>query len=362
MSWRLELLETSRNSVIRGGPGEFSAFVSEWSEYGGEERGRTYVITDANVARERADELEQLSRFGPARPLILPAGEPTKDLDTLGICYSWLAEGGARRDDVVIAFGGGVIGDLAGFAAATYLRGVSLWQVPTSLLAQVDSSVGGKVAINLPAGKNLAGAFYQPDVVVIDPVFLDTLPREEFRNGLGEVLKYALLEGEGLMALVEGRVAGVNQRLPRALDEITERCVRYKAAVVQEDERETGLRAALNLGHTIGHALEKYLGYGRVGHGQAVALGLLAALRVSEELLDLDRGVRPRMLSLMTAIGISAQVELPDTDGVLEATGWDKKLTAAGRGYVGLRRLGEPVLGLDPSDDLLLEALEVIRI
>ncbi len=362
MSWRLELRGVSRDSVIRGGPGEFSAFVSEFSEAEPEERGRAFVITDANVAREQAAELEQLTRFGPARPLVLPAGEPTKDLDTLGICYSWLAEGGARRDDVVIAFGGGVIGDLAGFAAATYLRGLSLWQVPTSLLAQVDSSVGGKVAINLPAGKNLAGAFYQPDVVVIDPVFLDTLPREEFRNGLGEVLKYALLEGEVLMALLEGNVAGVNQRLPGALDEIIERCVRYKAAVVQEDERETGLRAVLNLGHTLGHALEKYLGYGRVGHGRAVALGLLAALRVSEELLGLNRGVRPRLVTLMAGLGIPRQADLPDLVGVLEAAGWDKKLTAAGRGYVGLRSLGEPVLGLDPTDDLLLEALEVIRI
>jgi len=362
LSWRLELRGASRDSVIRGGPGEFGAFVSELSEWGGEERGRAYVITDANVARERADELERLSRFGPARPLILPAGEPTKDLETLGVCYSWLAEGGARRDDVVIAFGGGVIGDLAGFATATYLRGLSLWQVPTSLLAQVDSSVGGKVAINLPAGKNLAGAFYLPDVVVIDPVLLDTLPREEFRNGLGEVLKYGLLEGEALVTLIEGCLAGVNQRLPKALDEIIERCVRYKAAVVQEDERETGLRAVLNLGHTIGHALEKYLGYGRVGHGQGVVLGLLVALRVSEELLGLDRDVRPRMLRLITALGIPTQVELPDIDGVLEATGWDKKLSASGRGYVGLRRLGEPVLGLNPPDDLLLEALEMIRI
>lgn len=365
MTWELELRGGQRRSVIRGGTGALRAFISEGLQLMGAsfstDGARPYVVTDENVARALAAELAQLSRFSPAPPLVLPVGEPTKDLATLAVCYSWLAEGGARRDDVVVAFGGGVIGDLAGFAAATYLRGLGLWQVPTSLLAQVDSSVGGKVAINLPAGKNLAGAFYQADLVVVDPVVLDTLPREEFRNGLGEVLKYGLLEGEPLLALLERYVSAINRRKPAALDEVVEHCVRYKAAVVEEDERESGRRAVLNLGHTVGHALEKHLGYGRIAHGQAVSLGLLVALAVSEETLGLDRGVRPRMVELMSAFGIATQVELGDTEGVLEATSWDKKHSASGRGYVGLRGLGEPLWGLEVSDEVLRPALETIR-
>ncbi len=177
-------------------------------------------------------------------------------------------------------------------SAATYLRGIPVWQVPTTLLAQVDSSVGGKVAVNLPAGKNLVGAFSQPERVLIDPDLLATLPPEEYASGLGEVVKYGLLDGEGLLGTLEAQAERLTARDPAVLSEVIRRCVAFKAAVVEEDERDQGRRAILNLGHTAGHALETGLGYGTLPHGAAVGLGLLVALAVSERLLGTDDALR----------------------------------------------------------------------
>ena len=322
-----------------------------------------FTVTDQNVAKAWGGAVRELfGKTGDAvEPLVMAPGEQSKAVGGLETCWEWLAARGARRDDIVVALGGGVVGDLAGFAAATYQRGVGLWQVPTSLLAQVDSSVGGKTAINLAAGKNLAGAFYQPELVVIDPEALVTLPEADFVNGLGEVVKHALLVGDSLFVRLEDERRSVHERDIGLLSEVIRANVRYKAAVVAEDEFDTGRRAVLNLGHTTAHALELTLGYGRLGHGQAVGLGLLVALAVSERLLGLAPELRERTRALLADLGLPVSVELPPADVLKAAAAKDKKVTAGSTGFVGLRALGDPVCKLTLPDGLFAEALEVIR-
>jgi shikimate kinase / 3-dehydroquinate synthase len=373
-SWGIQLIATARPSTIIGGQGSLVALGQKAAEAAA--RGaRILTITDQNVEKAWGRELRELvgaagavagSETGSgagsdARAFVLVPGEASKTAGNLEACWEWLAGNGARREDIVLALGGGVVGDLAGFAAATYQRGVALWQVPTSLLAQVDSSVGGKTAIDLRAGKNLAGAFYQPDVVVIDPRTLSTLPQNEFINGLGEVVKYGLLAGEELFGRLESETAALSGRDPAVLGDITKTCVRYKAAVVGEDEFDTGRRAVLNLGHTTAHALEVTIGYGRLGHGQAVALGLLVALAASERLLGLDPVIRERTRALLQDLALPVRTDLPPAAEIQAAAAKDKKVTSGSSGFVGLRELGEPVWKLALPDGLFLEALEVIR-
>jgi shikimate kinase/3-dehydroquinate synthase len=360
--WGLQLVATERPSTILGGRGCVTALRLK-AEEAAARGSRLFAVTDENVAKAWGGTIREL--LGPAGsaagPLVVAAGETSKTVGSLEACWEWLATGGARRDDVVVAVGGGVVGDLAGFAAATYQRGVGLWQVPTSLLAQVDSSVGGKTAINLEAGKNLAGAFYQPDLVVVDPETLATLPEVEFTNGLGEVVKYGLLEGEGLFGRLERDWRAVTDREPGLLSDVIKTCVRYKAAVVAEDELDTGRRAVLNLGHTTAHALEVTLGYGRLRHGEAVGLGLLVALAVSERLLGLSPEVLPKTRALLDRVGLPVSIHLPPAHALKAAAAKDKKVTAGSAGFVGLRAIGDPVYKLALPEGLFAEALEVIR-
>lgn len=324
---------------------------------------RVYVVSDANVMRLYGGRLTALA--GAALPdggvLVVEPGESSKDSGTAMRCWEWLASTGARRDDIVVAFGGGVVGDLAGFVAATYLRGLRLWQVPTTLLAQVDSSVGGKVAINLPAGKNLVGAFYQPELVVADQDMLTTLPPAEFSSGLGEVVKYALLAGEDFLARLESRAELLADRHTSSVSDVVARCVAFKAEVVAGDETDRGRRAILNLGHTIGHALETVLGYGTLSHGAAVGLGLLAALAVSEEVSGLRRTVRTRTEALLRSFGLPTRVAWWDDEALLRAVGHDKKTSAGGLGFVCLEDVGRPVWGVPVKTGVLDACLEAIR-
>jgi 3-dehydroquinate synthase len=295
-----------------------------------------------------------------APPFLLDPGENSKTVTRAAEAWDWLAGEGMRRDDLLVAVGGGVVGDLAGFVASTYIRGLAFWQVPTSLLAQVDSSVGGKVALNLRAGKNLVGSFYQPDLAVIDPEVLATLPHEELENGLGEVVKYGLLVGEPLLGTLERAADRLRAGDPDELDRVVERCVRYKAAVVEMDERESGLRSVLNLGHSVGHALEALAGYGPLAHGRAVGLGMLAALALSERLLGLEPGVRARVETLLARLGLPTKTAVPNEEAMRRALARDKKATAGGPGFIGLHAPGEPVTGLDASWEQVREALKVI--
>jgi shikimate kinase/3-dehydroquinate synthase len=360
--WGRQLVSTGRPSSLFGGKGALGSLGAHASSahLAGS---RLFVITDENVMAAWGDHvLPLLDEVSPSDPvLVIEPGEGSKSAGTAERCWDWLAEQGARRGDAVVALGGGVVGDLAGFVAATYHRGMSLWQIPTSLLAQVDSSVGGKTAINLSAGKNLVGAFYQPDLVLADPATLNTLPDHEYISGLGEVVKYGLLTSATFFAELEGHSEAVEAKDLNVVGGIVKDCIAYKARIVEEDEFDRGRRAVLNLGHTTAHALEVTGGYGSISHGRAVALGLLVALAVSERLLGLDPAIRERTRLLLAKLGLPTATQLSNTDQFLAAATRDKKVTTGSTGFVGLRTLGDPVSGLDVPGAVLVEALEVIR-
>lgn len=241
--------------------------------------------------------------------IVLPHGEATKCLEKLTELYGFLSDSHITRSDAVIALGGGVMGDLAGLAAATWLRGIPFMQIPTTLLSQVDSSVGGKVAVDLPQGKNLVGAFWQPSVVLCDPDTLLTLTDRYWTDGLGEVVKYGCIHDEPLFALLEEKAPGGREGVMSAIDEILSHCIQAKADVVAQDETDHGLRATLNFGHTVGHAVETVQGYGGVSHGEGVAIGMNVITRLSEQRGQTAAGTAERIEKLCKAL--NQPTELP---------------------------------------------------
>jgi shikimate kinase / 3-dehydroquinate synthase len=359
--WGRRLTATERSSLVMGGTDALASLATQAASAHAA-GSRLFVITDKNVLRAWGETVISLLGESPGDGVfVVEPGEGSKSILTLERCWDWLADRGARRDDVVVALGGGVVGDLAGFAAATYQRGISLWQIPTTLLAQVDSSVGGKTAVDLGAGKNLVGAFYQPDLVVADPLALTTLPHEDYVGGLGEVVKHALLMSPAVLEGLEIEAQKIIDRDLAVVGRMVKESIGYKVSVVEDDERERGQRAALNLGHTVAHAIEVVEGFGSVRHGNAVALGLLVALAVSEELLGLSSSVRERTGALLSKFGLSTTLALPPVDLLLAAMGRDKKVRAGTSGFVGLRAVGDPVWGMDVSREVVTKALEVIK-
>ena len=300
------------------------------------------VVTDRNVARIHAKALRTL--FGDAPALAVAAGEESKSIAELGRVLDFIAACGLDRSGVVFAVGGGVVGDLAGFAAATYLRGIDYYQVPTTLLAMVDSSVGGKTGVNLKAGKNLAGAFHQPHGVFIATGFLKSLPAREFAAGTAEVIKTALLgDGELFAQLEKAPLTPGDGRLAQ----MVRRCCEVKVGLVEADEREragSGGRALLNLGHTFGHAIEQATGYGQYLHGEAVAIGLCAAARLSRRLGMITDGDVARVEAAVAAHGLPTRVRaaLPIA-GLTAAMVRDKKARGGAVRFVVLKSLGEAV-------------------
>jgi 3-dehydroquinate synthase len=284
---------------------------------------------------------------------VLPDGEEHKTMATLGVVLDALVEARMNRDCVVVALGGGVVGDIAGFAAACYQRGVAYAQVPTTLLAQVDSSVGGKTGVNHPGGKNLIGAFHQPVVVVADTDTLGTLPDRELRAGIAEVIKYGVLGDAGFFGWLEQNVGRLLAREPKALGYAIRRSCEMKAAIVGRDEREQGERALLNLGHTFGHAIESGAGYGVWLHGEAVAAGMLLAAELSRRVRGLPAGDVARLRDLLVRAGLPVD---PPRLGAARALGlmcMDKKVKAGRIRLVLLDRIGAAVL----TDDYPPEAL-----
>ncbi|MBK8205920.1 MAG: 3-dehydroquinate synthase [Planctomycetes bacterium] len=314
------------------------------------------IVTDQTVGRLYGQQFSQLLN---ARVITVPAGEDSKSLRQLESVFAQLlAPRDLVRQSVIIALGGGVIGDLAGFAAATLYRGVRYIQVPTTLLAMVDSSVGGKTAINHIAGKNLIGAFHQPHAVWCDIAFLETLPVREYVSGLAEVVKTAAIGSAALFATLEQEVSAILARNDAVVTRIIADCVRFKAAVVEQDELETtGRRAMLNFGHTLGHALEN-LYPGRWLHGEAVAIGMVAALRLSVERAALDPGVAERVVRLLQALGLPTNVPAElDAEAAAAVMLGDKKRGGAAVGFVLLKALGEPVVQPCTVDSSLLRTL-----
>lgn len=302
---------------------------------------RLVVITDQTVQRACARLLSGPLKGLPV--LALAGGEPAKSAANLAGVWEFLAEQKLDRSGVVIALGGGVIGDLAGFAAAGYQRGIDFWQIPTSLLAMVDSSVGGKTGINLIAGKNLAGAFHQPRAVYIQPSLLRSLPKREFAAGMAEVLKYGLLADGSLFRQLAAKPLGVHQT--DRLASVVRRCCAIKAAIVEKDEFERsprGGRALLNLGHTFGHAIEKACGYGRLLHGEAVAIGLVAAARLSQELGLVKPAVVYAVTQALKAHGLPVRLQERITlRSLMDAMQRDKKVRAGKLRFVVLNRIGQ---------------------
>lgn len=285
--------------------------------------------------------------------LSLPDGEAYKTLATLQLILDQLVAEGANRDTTVIALGGGVVGDISGFAAACYLRGVAFIQVPTTLLAQVDSSVGGKTGVNHPGGKNLIGAFHQPLAVLIDTATLQTLPQRELRAGLAEVIKYGAICDADFFTWLEENMPRLLQKDPATLAYAIRRSCELKAEVVADDEREAGRRAILNFGHTFGHAIENCLGYGEWLHGEAVAAGMVMAAELSAlSSADLDR-----LRALLVAAGIPVKPPPIDVDRWLEAMGMDKKIAQNKLRFVLLKALGECYVTSNYDEDSLLQIL-----
>lgn len=284
---------------------------------------RIMIISDDHIYPLYGDTLKrQLSGDYECFHLVLPHGEATKSFQSLPGIYSAMLEAKISRSDAVIALGGGVIGDLAGFAAASFLRGVKFIQIPTSLLAQVDSSVGGKVAVDLPEGKNLVGAFYQPSLVLIDPAVLNTLPPRFVNDGMGEVIKYGCIKDESLFQALEGygSFAALKEHLP----EIVKRCVDIKRIVVEHDQFDTGERMLLNFGHTLGHTIEQYYQYGRESHGEAVSIGMYQLTLLSELEGLTEKGTAARILNMLNAYGLPFKSGLP-MDALIGAIKLDKK-------------------------------------
>ena len=253
-------------------------------------------------------------------------GESSKTLDTYAELMDRLISGGHNRTTVIIGLGGGVVGDVAGFVAATYQRGVAFIQVPTTLLALVDSSVGGKTAVNHPRGKNLIGAFYQPRCVIADIGTLETLPSRELRAGLAEVIKYGIIHDAGFFDWLDRNLERLLVLDAEALTHAVAKSCRIKAEVVQADERETGVRAILNFGHTFGHALEALTGYAQLLHGEAVAIGMVMAADLSSRLGKLPRGEARRIKDLIHRAGLPVAPPPVSADAMLEAMGMDKKV------------------------------------
>jgi 3-dehydroquinate synthase len=318
-----------------------------------------FVVSDRVVARRWFGPLATaLEARGLATVLLsVPEGEAAKDLSVFEAVLHQLAAQRAHRDDLVVALGGGAVGDLTGFVASTYMRGVPFLQVPTTLLAQVDAAIGGKTAVNLPEGKNLVGTFSQPIGVVADVDPLLELPEREYRSGLAEVAKYALTLDRGLLARLEADPAPVLARDPAAVEDVVARCVRAKARVVAGDERDAGARLILNYGHTLGHALERSEAFSGRSHGEAVAIGLVFAARLAEARGDAGTGLTGRTVRLLSALGIDPDGKIPDVASVLEAMQLDKKYRRGMR-FVLLRDVGDPFVAEDVGEDVVRPILE----
>jgi 3-dehydroquinate synthase len=314
-----------------------------------------FLVSSPVVWKHHGDAIQ--GALGGIEPILIPDGERYKNLQSVARIYDGLIAGHADRGSALIVVGGGVIGDTAGFAAATFLRGITLVQVPTTLLAQVDSSVGGKVGVNLAAGKNLVGAFHQPKLVVIDPLLLRTLPRREFRSGLYEVVKYGVIASRRLFDLVAGETRRIFARDPQVLVPLIVESCRIKADVVSKDERESGLRRILNFGHTVGNALEAVTRYRRFRHGEAIAYGMLAAADLAVARGALLPRLRDELEGLVRKLGPLPPMADLHVGELLQAIRHDKKVVSGRLHFVLAIDIGATTTVDDVTEDELRAVL-----
>ena len=311
---------------------------------------KVFVVTDQTVFDLHAKTLlKSLSSAGfTVKTEVLLPGEKTKSLSSLELIYNSMLDFNLTRSDLVIAFGGGVIGDLCGFAAATYLRGVRFIQIPTTLLAQTDSSVGGKVAVNLERGKNLVGSFYQPKAVYIDTALLDTLDDKTFADGMAEVIKYACIKDSELFELIAQNSS--RKAISNYIDDVVFRCCDIKRAVVENDEFDTGERMLLNFGHTIGHAIEKYYNYEKYTHGMGVSAGMCMISEIAEKIGLTEKGTAQKIKSVVSGFGLPFSVDFQDFTVVADTVKLDKKNVDGSLNVILLKKIGDSYIHKTTAD------------
>jgi 3-dehydroquinate synthase len=325
--------------------------------------GRHIVISDANVGGLYGAELVAgLRGVGLNADLLeFPAGEAAKNINTALDVAQKLLELRADRSSMLIALGGGVVGDLVGFIASVFMRSIPYIQIPTTLMAQVDSSIGGKTAIDLPSGKNLLGTFYQPQAVFADLRYLTTLPEKEFENGLAEIIKYGIIDDEKMFCLLEDDMESVKKGDPALLLKLVETCCRIKKSIVEIDEKEQGLRRILNFGHTLGHAIEAQSDYA-VAHGEGVALGMIAASRISENIGYLESAQRERIESLIGKSGLPVRLPVAlSSEGISARLKMDKKKKGDVIHFVLLKKIGMPFINGSIEEKVIADVLEGMK-
>lgn len=315
------------------------------------------VITDHNIKRLYGSGLvKDLADEGfETKVISIEPGEASKSLDTLKEVYKELAEFKLTRGDLIIAFGGGVVGDLAGFAASTYLRGIPYIQVPASLLAQVDSSIGGKVAVDLAQGKNLVGSFYHPKAVLIDPELLKTLDKNFFHDGLAEIIKYGCIRDESIID--ELMNSKNDEELLEMIDSLIYKCCSIKKSLVEKDERDFGERMLLNFGHTLGHAIEKYFNYSKYTHGEAIAIGMAHITRNTEKLGLTQRGTEKRIKEVLNKFELPYETPLMEKESVENAVMLDKKSSGKSISLVIIESIGQGTvekIGIDELENYIM--------
>jgi 3-dehydroquinate synthase len=328
------------------------------AEYLPEGAGRIFVATNQEVWRHHGNQVDTGVGSAPYEVLYFPAGEEHKRLATIEAMAEQMVRAGADRSSVVIAFGGGVVGDMAGFLAAVFMRGVPVIQIPTTLVAQVDAAVGGKTGVNLTAGKNLIGAFHQPLAVIIDPELLDTLPAREYRAGLFEVVKHGVIASAPLFRTMKSSPKAILAQVPDAVEYIVSESVRIKSEVVSADERESGLRRILNFGHTFGHALEAETGYTRLLHGEAVAFGMVAAAELARRSQMLSDAEADDIIATTSTYGPIPPLNALKAEAIAARLRADKKTVKGKVHFVLPDRIGHVVVRSDIDDRTVLGAID----
>jgi 3-dehydroquinate synthase len=299
-----------------------------------------------------------LEKIGPpVNTVFVPDGETYKNLREVDRVYNFLVDYGVDRNGLILSLGGGVIGDLAGFVAATYLRGIRFAQITTTLLSAVDASVGGKVAVNLSKGKNMVGCFHQPEFIVTDVSFLQSLTERNYLAGVAEVIKHGLIGDPKLFDVLDGNIAYIKARQEKLVEFMIERSIRYKSRVVAKDERESGPRAVLNFGHTVGHAIESVMNYTGINHGEAVAIGTLSALFLSQKLKKFPQRDVERSVNMIQELGLPTWIRSISVDNIVEHLRYDKKRHKSKLNFVLLNKVGSPEYGVDVPIDTIKQVL-----
>lgn len=321
---------------------------------------KSLIVTNPTIAEYYLETVERSLQEAGFQVFVaqVPDGEEHKSQAEASRLYTKCVEYRLERESIIVGLGGGVIGDLAGYVAATFMRGLPIVQVPTTFLAQVDSSVGGKVAVNLPEGKNLVGAFYQPFLVYIDLAVLKTLPVEEMEAGMAEVIKYGIILDKNFFEYLEEKIGKLREFDSEVLERIVAQCCTLKARVVEKDEREKGLRSILNFGHTLGHALEALTDYKKYKHGEAVAIGMVGACRIAQEMGMFKKEARDKIEHLIGKAGLPGRIGVKlSVDGIIQVLSLDKKVRAGKVRFVLPERIGRVVVRNDVPEEIVRDVV-----